>query len=100
VADRLHKEMETAGLIDTYRQYVDKAGGPDELVEVPPALEPFLKQVEQDVLPQHLQYVLDGVPATRWSHDCQGILSEYAGDELYWIACTSFQVATPELSVL
>lgn len=37
------------------------------------------------------------VPAERWNHNCAGILGQYAGNDLVWIACTSFMVSTPEL---
>lgn len=38
----------------------------------------------------------------RWKHDCKGILGQLQGDgnEIYWVACTSISVFTPELPVL
>ncbi len=40
------------------------------------------------------------VPDSRWEHDCEGILGQYAGHELIWMACTAFSFATPELPSL
>ncbi len=39
----------------------------------------------------------EAVPDDRWNHTCDGILGQYAGNDLVWIACTSFMVRTPEL---
>jgi len=38
----------------------------------------------------------------RWKHHCDGILGQFGGNgnELFWVACTSFSIATPELPVL
>jgi Putative adhesin Stv domain len=39
---------------------------------------------------------------SRYEHQCQGILGQYGGkgNEIHWVACTSFQIATPELPSL
>ncbi len=42
----------------------------------------------------------EAVPDNRWKHDCQGILGQLQGNELFWVACTSFTVATPDLPAL
>jgi hypothetical protein len=42
----------------------------------------------------------DPVPDGRWAHGCDGILGQYAGHDLIWVACTSFTFRTPELSPL
>lgn len=42
----------------------------------------------------------DAVPADRWNHDCDGILGQHAGNDLIWVACTSFNFYTPELPPL
>lgn len=39
----------------------------------------------------------DPVEDDRWNHHCDGILGTHAGNDLVWIACTSFMRATPEL---
>jgi hypothetical protein len=67
--------------------------------ELPPELASFKARLD-DVEPIHLQYVADGVPDDRWNHHCDGILTKHAGNELYWVACTSFMVATPEMPTL
>jgi hypothetical protein len=38
----------------------------------------------------------------RFEHQCQGILGEYGGfnNEIHWVACTSFEISTPELPSL
>jgi hypothetical protein len=38
----------------------------------------------------------------RWKHHCEGILGEYGGgnNEIHWVACTSFNIAQPELPPL
>ena len=53
-----------------------------------------------DIPVETYEYVADGVPEGRWKHHCNGILDKHAGNELYWVACTSFTVATPDVAVL
>lgn len=38
----------------------------------------------------------------RWKHKCTGILGQYGGNgnELHWVACTSFRVKRPDLATL
>ncbi len=40
------------------------------------------------------------VEADRWNHHCKGILGQLAGNELFWIACTSIEMEGQELPVL
>jgi hypothetical protein len=67
--------------------------------ELPPELAGFKARLD-DVEPDHFQYVADGVPDDRWNHHCNGILTKHAGNELYWVACTSFMVETPDMPTL
>jgi Putative adhesin Stv domain len=67
--------------------------------ELPPEIAGFKARLA-DVEPDHLQYVADGVPDDRWNHHCNGILTKHAGNELYWVACTSFMVETPDMPTL
>jgi hypothetical protein len=93
-ADR-HAELVAKGntAVQAFREWLDGAGAfPAEIAD----FESRLADLPSDCF----QYVADGVPDERWNHHCDGILREYAGNELYWVACTSFTVATPELAVL
>lgn len=43
--------------------------------------------------------------ADRWKHHCAGILGEsdqggYAGNEIHWVACSSFEIVRPDLPSL
>jgi hypothetical protein len=44
----------------------------------------------------------NAVEDERWKHHCTGILGQLGGvgNELFWVACTSFTMAMPELPVL
>jgi hypothetical protein len=66
---------------------------------VPPEIADFVARLA-DVPVEQYEYVADGVPEGRWKHHCDGILDKHAGNELFWVACTSFMVAAPELGVL
>lgn len=39
----------------------------------------------------------EAVPEDRWNHHCTGILGQYAGNDIIWMACTGFIRATPQL---
>jgi hypothetical protein len=94
-ADR-HSELVAKGdaALGTFKDML--AAGSREL---PPELADFKPRLD-DVEPDHFQYVADGVPDDRWNHHCNGILTKHAGNELYWVACTSFVVETPDMPTL
>src|SRR5262249_22292149 len=69
------------------------------LGDVPPEIADFIPRLA-DVPAEQYEYVADGVPDGRWKHHCNGILDKHAGNELYWVACTSFARATPGLAEL
>lgn len=93
-ADR-HAELVAKGdaAVKAFQTWVDGVGSfPAEIADFESRL--------ADVEPDHFQYVAAGVPDERWNHHCDGILGEYAADELFWVACTSFVRATPGLGDL
>jgi|HubBroStandDraft_1064217.scaffolds.fasta_scaffold08830_2 hypothetical protein len=50
----------------------------------------------------HVEAKENDVADERWQHHCDGILGQLGGkgNELHWIACTSFSVRTPAIPVL
>lgn len=49
-------------------------------------------------VPEHLlEYVGSGVPEKAYYHECGGILDIAQGKEVYWIACSGFEVSQAEL---
>jgi hypothetical protein len=91
VAAGRHDELVAKGdpAVQAFRKWMDGGGGsfPAEIADFEARL--------ADVPADYYQYVTDGVPAERWNHHCNGILTKHAGNELYWVACTSFVRATP-----
>jgi hypothetical protein len=91
-ADR-HDELVARGdaAVKAFKGWLASAASgdlPTEIADFAPRL--------ADVQVEHYEYVADGVPEGRWKHHCDGILDKHAGNELYWVACTSFVRATPE----
>ncbi len=88
-ADR-HNELVAKGdpAVQAFKKWLDGAGSfPAEIAEFESRL--------ADIPAEYFQYVADGVPDERWNHHCEGILGKHAGNELNWVACTSFVRATP-----
>lgn len=50
----------------------------------------------------HVEARENDIEDARWEHHCDGILGQLGGhgNEIHWIACTSFAIRTPELPVL
>lgn len=98
VAESRHDELVAKGdaAMAAFKKWLADGKGelPDEIKDFQPRL--------VDVPDDYLQYVGDGVPEDRWSHHCTGTLGDIggSGNELFWIACTSIMVATPEMPVL
>jgi hypothetical protein len=92
-----HDELVARGAaaVKAFKEWLANA----TLGDVPAEITDFMPRLV-DVPVEQYEYVADGVPEGRWKHHCGGILDKHAGNELYWVACTSFTVAAPELSVL
>jgi putative adhesin Stv-like protein len=97
VAAARHDELVAKGdaAVKAFKEWL--AGG--AMGDVPTEIADFAPRLA-DVTVEHYEYVADGVPEGRWKHHCDGILDKHAGNELYWVACTSFVRATPGLAEL
>jgi hypothetical protein len=87
VARGRHDELLALGdaAVNAFQQWLTAGASgelPEELSEFKPRL--------VDVLPEHYQYVADGVPAEKWTHSCGGLLDLGTGKDIYWIACSGF----------
>jgi hypothetical protein len=97
VAKRLHDELQAKGeaAVSGFQQWVGgNAPMPDDLKD----LETRMRRDLPDDF-RWFRYVEDGVPPERWNHDCDGILGQFAGHELFWMACTGV-VGTPDVQEL
>jgi hypothetical protein len=97
VAANRHDELVAKGdeAVNTFKKWVESGGSgelPDEVSDFKPRL--------ADVPAELFDCVANGVSEDRWKHNCDGILGRLAGNELSWIACTSFEFETPELPSL
>lgn len=99
VAASRHDELLARGAesVEAFKQWV--AGGASG--DLPDVIADFETRLE-DVPLAYYTYVAEGVPDDRWQHKCDGILGQLGGDgnDLYWVACSSFMIDTPEMPVL
>jgi hypothetical protein len=99
VAAGRHDELVAKGdaAVKAFKEWLASA----TLGEFPTEIADFASRLT-DVPEEYYEFVADGVPDGRWKHHCDGILGTRGGggNELSWIACTSFEFATPELPSL
>jgi hypothetical protein len=95
VAASRHDELLAKGdaAVQAFKKWMDGEGSfPEEIADFEARL--------ADLPPNYLEYVADGVPDERWQHHCDGVLGNFKGDEIFWMACTSIMVDTPEMPAL
>jgi hypothetical protein len=60
---------------------------------LPDGMADFAAPELTDVPNLYYKYVVEGIPADRWNHDCGGILGEAKpGDDIIWVSCAGFAV--------
>jgi hypothetical protein len=93
-----HDKLKTLGsaAVTSFSEWLEANG--EKAPE--PALQQFVLDVFEDFTDDYFYYVAYGVSPERWHHSCDGILGTYAGNDLFWVACTTFTDAPPELPVL
>jgi hypothetical protein len=100
VAQRLHDQIEAKTGADGLQAVkgVIAAGGMEPLPEIL-ANAGFSGRLA-DVPAEMRDYVVDGVPADRWNHRCDGLLTKFAGSDIVWVSCAGFAVNQQTLDEL